>query len=293
MIAMKINDLMTITDPVIRLKMAMEQLRQQEELIAALHAHIRQLKEAIALSNRLRFGRSAETFTGMQGDLFAEEVDADTAALETQLAVLLPPDDKPQKIQPKRRPLPVTLPREEIRHDLPDNHCPDCGGALRFIRDEVNERLEYVPAHFLVHRHIRPQYSCAVCQTVHGADLPAQIIDKGQPGPGLLTQVVISKYRDHLPLYRQQQIFAREGVDIPRNTLSAWVGAVGVALAPLAQALHEELLSRDILHADETPLTVLNPKTRKAERHYLWTYASGEATGSVVVLFDCQPGRGG
>uniref|UniRef100_UPI0009A9F40B IS66 family transposase n=1 Tax=Salmonella enterica TaxID=28901 RepID=UPI0009A9F40B len=194
---------------------------------------------------------------------------------------------------PKRRPLPETLPREEVRHDLAGDHCPDCGGELRFIRDEVSERLEYVPARFIVHRHIRPQYSCAACQTVHGADLPAQIIDKGQPGPGLLTQVVIGKYRDHLPLYRQQQIFAREGVDIPRNTLSAWVGAVAVALAPLAQALREELLSRDILHADETPLTVLNPKARKAERHYLWTYVSAESTGSGVVLFDCQPGRGG
>lgn len=105
--------------------------------------------------------------------------------------------------------------------------------------------------------------------------------------------MVIGKYRDHLPLYRQQQIFAREGGDIPRNTLSAWVGAVAVALAPLAQALREELLSRDILHADETPLTVLNPKARKAERHYLWTCVSAESTGSGVVLFDCQPGRGG
>ncbi|EAA7842945.1 IS66 family transposase [Salmonella enterica] len=124
------------------------------------------------------------------------------------------------------------------------------------------------------------------------APLPAQIIDKGQPGPGLLTQVVINKYQHHLPLTRQQCIFAREGVDIPRSTLSSWVGAVGVALTPLAEALHQELLTRDVLHADETPLTVLNAKTKKAERHYLWTYVSGESTGPAVVLFDCCPGRG-
>ncbi|HEY3590677.1 MAG TPA: IS66 family transposase [Buttiauxella sp.] len=297
---MKINDLITITDPDTLRAASMELLRQREAALQenemklqAMAAYIRQLEEAIALNRRLRFGRSAETFTGVQGDLFAEDIDADTAALEEKLTALMPEQEKPRRTAPVRQPLPAALPREEHRHEPGCDHCPDCGGSLRFIRDEVSEKLEYAPARFIVHRHIRPQYACGACQSVISADLPAQIIDKGQPGPGLLTQVVVSKYRDHLPLYRQQQIFAREGVDIPRSTLSAWVAAVGVALEPLAQALRDALLTRNVLHADETPLTVLNPKKGKSERHYLWTYVSGEATGSAIVVFDCQPGRGG
>jgi len=188
--------------------------------------YIQQLEEALKNARQWRFGRKSEAFQGEQRGLFDEDIEADAADIEQQLATLLPEPKTDKPAVPKRRPLPPELPRQDIHLAPASDSCPDCGHALRFIRDEISERLEYVPARFIVHRHIRPQFSCEHCDTVVSAPLPAQLIEKGQPGPGLLAQVVNAKCLDHLPLYRQQVIYQRSGVDIPRSTLAGWFGAV-------------------------------------------------------------------
>ena len=268
-------------------------LEQQTQRNQTQAGYIQQLEEALRNARHWRFGRKSEAFQGEQRGLFDEDIEADAADIEQQLATLLPEPKTEQAAVPKRRPLPPELPREDIRLAPASDTCPDCGHALRFIRDEISERLEYVPARFIVHRHIRPQFSCNHCDTVVSAPLPTQLIEKGQPGPGLLAQVVCAKSLDHLPLYRQQVIYQRSGVDIPRSTLAGWFGAVGAALKPLADALHHDLLQHPVLQADETPLSILDPGKGKTQRGYLWAYVTAQSAERAIVLYDCQPGRGG
>lgn len=268
--------------------LASEQNKNQE-----LARYIQQLEEALKTSRRWRFGRKSEVFQGEQRQLAEEDIDADEADIEQQLTTLLPGPVKPPKTPAKRQPLPAELPREVVCLKPESTDCPDCGQGLRFIRDEINERLEYVPARIIVHQTVRPQYSCPHCDAVHSAPLPAQLIDKGLPGPGLLAQVVVAKACDHLPLYRQQGLYRRLGVDIPRSTLSDWFGAVGAALKPLADALQRDLRKQPVLQADETPLLLLNPGKGKAQKGYLWAYVSAAGAEREVVVYDCQPGRSG
>lgn len=237
--------------------------------------------------------RTQKRSQGEQRGLFDEDIEADAADIEQQLATLLP-EPKAQKPQaPKRQPLPPELPREEVRLAPASDSCPDCGHTLRFIRDEISERLDYVPARFIVYRHVRPQFSCEQCETVVSEPLPAQLIEKGLPGPGLLAQVVCAKSLDPLPLYRQQTIYQRSGVDLPRSTLAGWFGAVGAALKPLVDALHQDLLQHPVLQADETPLSILDPGKGKTQRGYLWAYITALGADRSIVLYDCQPGRSG
>lgn len=234
--------------------------REQERRIQA-------LEEALKTGRRWRFGKKSEAFQGEQRQLVDEDVAADGTDIEQQLAALLPGVKDSSANSPHRQPLSPNLLREDIRLDLDNPVCPDCNHALRFLRDETSERLEYVPAHFIVHRTVRPQYSCPCCDTVHAVPLPAQLIEKGLPGPGLLAQVVIAKACDHLPLYRQQKIYQRLGADIPRSTLSDWFGTVGAMLKPLADALQRDLLRQPVLQADETPLLLAQPRPgEKPER---------------------------
>ncbi|WP_448511454.1 IS66 family transposase [Photorhabdus laumondii] len=184
-------------------------------------------------------------------------------------------------------------PVEDIRLAPETESCPDCCHALRFLRDEISERLEYRPATFIVQRYVCPQYSCVACQSVHAQAQPARLIEKGVPEPGLLAQVVVAKYRDHLPLYREQSIYARSGVTLARNTLSDWMGQVALALQPLADALKQTLLMSPVLHADETPLPILAPGKGQTQRAYLWTYATGPDTSPTVVYYELHPGRSG
>ncbi|MGL5389109.1 MAG: IS66 family transposase [Serratia sp. (in: enterobacteria)] len=263
--------------------------REQERHIQEQERRILTLEEALKTGRRWCFGKKSEAFQGERRQLVEEDVSADGADIEQQLAMLLPG----AKDSPKRQPLPADLPREDIRLDLDTPVCPDCSHALRFLRDEISERLEYVPAHFIVHRTVRPQYSCPCCDTVHAALLPAQLIEKGQPGAGLLAQVVIAKACDHLPLYRQQKIYQRLGADIPRSTLGDWFGTVGAMLKPLADALQRDLLLQPVLQADETPLLLLNPDQGKSQKGYLWAYVSAAGAARNIRLYDCQPGRGG
>ena len=177
--------------------------------------------------------------------------------------------------KPARRPLPGHLPREEVRHPAACT-CPTCGGALRRIGEEVTETLDYVPGRFKVVRHIREKLSCRACDTVVAGPVPEHAIARGRAGAGLLAHILVSKYDDHLPLYRQAEIFAREGVTLETSTLSGWVGATAAALQPLVDALAAEVMGSQTLHVDDTPVPVLAPGTGKTKTGRLWTYVRDE-----------------
>ncbi|MDF6720300.1 transposase, partial [Escherichia coli] len=129
-----------------------------------------------------------------------------------------------------------------------------CGCALKRIGEDISEKLDYTPGTFTVERHIRGKWVCDQCETLVQTPVPPHVIDKGIPTAGLLAHTLVSKFRDHLPLYRQERIYARAGLAIPQSTLGAWVGICGVRLQPLVDALQEEVLSHGVLHADETPV---------------------------------------
>src|SRR6185295_7237041 len=164
------------------------------------------------------------------------------------------------------------------------------------MRDEAYRRgrereARYTPGLFHVERHVRGKWACAKCQTLIQAPVPAQLIDKGVPTAGLLAQVLVAKYADHQPLYRQEGIFERAGVAIPRSTLAQWVGVCGVRLQPLVDALKATLLKRSVLHADETPVAMLVPGKGKTHRAYIWSYGSTAFDSLHAVIYDFAESR--
>jgi transposase len=157
---------------------------------------------------------------------------------------------------------------------------------MKRIGEDVAEKLDYQPGVFSVERHVRGKWACAKCQTLIQAPVDAHIIDKGIPTAGLLAQVLVAKFADHLPLYRQEAIFGRAGVAIPRSTLGAWVGSCGVQLQPLVDALKVDILKHSVVHADETPVQMLKPGSGKTHRSYLWAYAAGAFEETRAVVYD-------
>jgi transposase len=261
------------------------QLKFAQTKIAALNFEVARLK-------RWRFGSSSESLDA-QAPLF-EAIVADTA-IEDEAARQARQPSAPPATPPRRavrQALPASLPRIEHRHEIEDQACA-CGQPLLRIGEDVSEQLDCVPAQFFVHRHIRGKYACRGCQSITAAVLPAQIIDKGVPAPGLLAQVVIAKHDDHLPLYRQEEIYARSGVHIARSSMAQWVGICGVRLAPLVRLLHEYVLAQDVIHADETPIALLAPGRGKTRRAYAWVYRTTDFVAQRAVWFDFCPGRGG
>jgi transposase len=244
---------------------------EQRAVLVARELEIETLKVQLARLRRMTFGRSSEQLGReiAQLELQLEELE-ETAALQPAPAAP-PAPDQPAKAKPVRRPLPDHLPREDAVHE-PACLCPRCGGALRKLGEDVTEELEYVPSHFKVIRHVRPKLSCRTCEAVVQAPMPSRPIERGLAGPGLLAHVLVSKYADHLPLYRQSEIYAREGVDLDRSTLAGWVGATAALLRPLVDALAREVMAADKLHADDTPVPVLAPGTGKTKTGRLWVY---------------------
>jgi transposase len=161
--------------------------------------------------------------------------------------------------------LPEDLPREVITHLPAQSCCPDCGGALRQFGEDVSEQLERIPATYKVIQHVRPKFACAACEQVVKAPAPARPIDHGLPGPSLLAQVLVSKFADHQPLYRQSEIYAREGIDLSRSTLAGWVGAASELLAPLVDQIRSHVMAGTKIHADDTPVPVLAPGNGKTK----------------------------
>ena len=254
---------------------------------------IDQLTHELATLRRWKFAPSSEQLHGEQRQLFEETTEADLEAIGLELEALKRADEKvAPKETPKRAPLPANLPRTEIRHEPELTTC-GCGCELKRIGEDVSEKLDYTPGVFTVERHIRGKWACAKCQTLTQAPVPAHVIDKGIPTTGLLAQVLVAKFLDHQPLYRQEGIFARAGLAIPRSTLAAWVGTCGVQLQPLADALRQVLTSRAVLHADETPVAMLAPGKGKTHKAYIWSYGTTEFDPIKAVLYDFAEGRSG
>jgi len=254
---------------------------------------IDQLTHEMAILKRWKFAAKSEQLTGEQKALFEETLDADLEAIGLELEALRSAEAKtPPREQPKRAPLPANLPRREIRHEPESTRC-SCGCELRRIGEDVAEKLDYTPGVFTVERHIRGKWACSACQTLVQAPVPAQVIDKGSPTAGLLAQVLVSKYADHAPLYRQEQMFGRAGLAIARSTLGAWVGACGVRLQPLVDTLRAAMLASDVLHADETPVQMLKPGNGKTHRAYLWSYGTTPYAPVRAVVYDFADSRAG
>jgi transposase len=230
---------------------------------------IEQLTAQLARLKRMQFGRSSEKLDReiAQLELALEDLHEDSGARDVQRPAAL----RAITAKPVRRPLPDHLPREEIMHAAACA-CPKCGGELRRLGEDVTELLEYVPASFKVIRHIRPKFSCRKCESITQAPMPSLPIERGRPGPSLLAHVLVAKYADHLPLYRQSEIYAREGVELERSTLADWVGHSAALLRPLVDALAKDVMAGDVLHGDDTPVPVLDPGRGKTKTGRLWTY---------------------
>ena len=281
-----------------------ESLEQHKELTLSTH-EIEHLKLVIEKYRRMIFGRKSEKLTGEleQLEFRLEELETAQAAEEAAQAATEATQssstqtDSKRRSRPARKPLPEDLPREVITHLPAHNCCPDCGGALRQFGEDVSEQLERIPASFKVIRHVRPKFACAGCESVIEAPAPARPIDRGLPGPGLLAHVLVSKYADHQPLYRQSQIYAREGVDLDRSTLAGWVGAASELLTPLVDEIKKHVLAAAKIHADDTPVPVLAPGNGKTKTGRLWTYVRDDRPAGFstapAVWFAYSEGRKG
>jgi transposase len=268
----------------------MTQLRHKTALVE-------KLTHEMAVLKRLKFAATSEKYRGAhtaeQKSLIEEALDADLAALAAEIEAIEPDKKSPEgKQQSKREKLPAHLPRREIRHEPESTTC-GCGRAMKRIGEDVAEKLDYQPGVFTVERHVRGKWVCACCEKLVQAPVASHVIDKGIPTPGLLAQVLVAKYLDHLPLYRQERIFERAGLAIARSTLAQWVGECGVQLQPLVDALGAELLKHDVLHADETPVAMLKPGNGKTHRAYLWSYCTTSFKPLKAVVFDFADSRGG
>ena len=274
------------------------ELQARDAELYAKTLHIEKLKAQLALLRRARFGRSSEKLDHdieqlelMIGDI--EEGQAQSSErIEVTKAATAP---RKEKLQPVRRPLPDHLPRERVEHEAACT-CPACGSTrLTRIGTDEREVLEYVPSHFKVIVHARPKMSCRDCETITQPPMPSLPIERGMPGAALLAHVLIAKYDDHLPLYRQSEIYARDGVDIDRSTLASWVGQMAFHLDPLAQAIANHLRKGQTLHADDTPVPVLDPGRGKTKTGRLWVAVRDERPwGSTVppaIFYRYAPDR--
>ena len=218
----------------------------------------------------MQFGRKSEKLDHQieQLELQLEDLQADGAEADREM----PLADRAPRNKPVRKPLPEHLPRHEQVHLPPSDACPACGGGLRQLGEDVAEQLEYVPASFRVIRHARPKLACTCCDVIVQAPAPSRPIERGLAGPGLLAHVLVAKFADHLPLYRQWVIFARDGVELDRALLASWVGAASSLLRPLVDAIRRHVLAGPKLHADDTPIPALAPGSGKTKTARLWTY---------------------
>ncbi len=257
-------------------------------------AQIDKLAYEMALLKRLKFAAKTEALHADQRNLLEDDLEEDLQAVHEEVEQLKSEAERAPRQQPKRQSLPAQLPRQEFKHEPEVTEC--CNAPMRRIGEDVAEKLDYTPGVFSVHRHVRGKWVCACCQTLKQAPVDAHIIDKGIPSTGLLAQVLVAKYADHLPLYRQEAIYARAGVPIPRSTLAHWVGSCGVQLQPLVDALRKEVLAHTGVHADETPVQVLkrgSERDGKTHRAYLWAYTPGRHEQMKAVVYDFCESRAG
>jgi transposase len=269
----------------------------QHELIASRDSEIEQLKLLIAKLQRMQFGRKSEKLERQieQLELRLEALQMNNA--ERVAALPKPPENIEPLARPARQPLPAHLPRE-VQTLLPkEEACPDCGGELRKLGEDASEILERVPARCYVIRQVRVKLACASCDKIVQAKAPSRPIERGMAGPGLLAHVLVSKYADHLPLYRQAEIFEREGVELDRSTLADWVAGTSQLLEPVVEVVRQHVLKAEKLHADDVPVPVLAPGLGKTKTGRLWTYVRDDRpagdTTPPAVWFAYTPDRKG
>lgn len=266
-----------------------------EATVSSRSQEIERLKLLIAKLQRMLFGRRSEKLVKQVEQLQLELEELQIAEAELQRTPG-PKDPTPHR-HPKRQPLPDHLPRDIETHQPKAAACPECGGAWRQIGEDVSEVLEYVPASFRVTRHVRPKYTCAGCECMTQAAAPSRPIERSFAGPGLLAHVLVSKFADHLPLYRQSQIYARENVELSDSTLADWVGGCSRLLQPLVEALRQHVLAASKLHADDTPVPVLAPGNGQTKTGRLWTYVRDDRPSHdptpPAVWFAYSPNRQG
>jgi transposase len=274
-------------------------LAQHEQLLSH-EREIEHLKLLLVKLHRMQFGRKSEKLQRQieQLELRLEELESSRSEKATPselstVATALPATTA----KPARRPLPDHLPRQTRRHEPKETVCPQCQGELRRLGEDVSEVLEYVPASFLVVRHVRIKLSCTKCDCIVQGETPSRPIERGMAGPGLLAHVLVSKYCDHQPLYRQSEIYARHGVELERSTMADWVGGCSRLLSPLVNALSRYVMAASKLHADDTPVPVLAPGQGKTKTGRLWTYVRDDRpagdTAAPAVWFAYSPDRKG
>ncbi|MBC7707365.1 MAG: IS66 family transposase [Rhodoferax sp.] len=275
-----------------------QQIESQAQAIQFKDANIERITFELRRLKAWRFDAKTERMNAEQRQLFEETLAADQADLEARLAALkavaketsntAAPDTRPK---PKRRALPEHLKRVDHHHEPQSTTC-GCGQAMVRIGEDVSERLDIIPAQFFVHRHIRGKWACKCCQTLVQEPVEPHIIDKGMPTQGLVAHTLVSRFVDHIPYYRQEQINARSGVHTPRSTLASWSGQAGAALMPLYDAHRKFVLSCAVIHADETPVAMLDPGAGGTKRAYILAYARSGFDVSPGVVYDFCLGRG-
>jgi transposase len=278
------------------------ELRAAETAVQFKALEIEKLKLQIAKLRRMQFGRSSERISRQieQLELRLEELETgeaeDTAKVDAGDAAVA----KPERARPKRKPLPDHLPRQEVVHE-PENGgactCPACGGGMAKLGEDVTEVLDYVPGHFQVIRHVRPKYACAACDAITQAPAPAMPTPRGRATPATLAHLLVSKYCDHLPLYRQSEIFAREGLELDRSTLCDWVGQAAWLLDPVAAMIRRHVFAAEKIHGDDTTVPVLAPGLGRTKTGRLWVYVrddrpfAGDAAPAAAYFY--SPDRDG
>ena len=261
------------------------------------------LREMLRLYIQKRFGPSSEKWNQDQLQIFNEaeaESDPEDGNVESpekaESGEKSAPSSEKKSRRKGRRPLPDWLDRRDVIHDLPESEkiCPHDGHALKRIGEETSEQLEFIPATLQVIRNVRPKYACPKCEDgVRIANVPPQPIPKSMASPSLLAQIVVSKYCDALPLYRQSNIFERADIDLSRTTMANWMIKIGERVQPIMNLLRDDLLSQDIAHCDETRVQVLKEAGKTAQsQSYIWAQRGGSVE-HPVILFDYDPSRGG
>ncbi|MCY4756869.1 IS66 family transposase [Pelomonas aquatica] len=278
---------------------AQELARRGGELTLA-QAKIDKLNFELARLRRWQFDAKTEAMTAAQRLLFAEALAEDEASLRAKLAELqrglpeAPNTPKAPPRKPRRQALPEHLERVVHRHEPEDTHCPntDCGQPMLRIGEDVSEKLDIIPAKFFVHRHIYGKWACRCCQQLHQEPAEPDVVDGGIPAAGLVAHTLISRFVDHLPYYRQEPINARSGVHTPRSTLASWGGAGGASLEPLYELHRAFILGCRVLHADETPVPLLDPGAGKTKKAYVWAWARSHHDPHPGVIYEFCLGRG-
>lgn len=278
-----------------------QELISKDEQLLSREREIEHLKLLLSKLHRMQFGRKSEKLARQieQLELRLEELQSNTGEEEPKPPEpgSLPASWGATASKTARRAWPDHLPRQTRQHDPKQTVCPQCQGELRKLGEDVSEMLEYVPASFVVIRHVRTKLSCTKCDCIVQAEAPSRPIERGAAGPGLLAHVLVSKYCDHQPLYRQSEIYARQGVELERSTLADWVGASSRLVEPLVKALHDYVMEAGKLHADDTPVPVLAPGNGKTKTGRLWTYVRDDRPAgdraAPAVWFAYSPDRKG